>query len=62
MQTEQQKRLVTYLVDNNFATEDYAKLLSLISGMTAGQIIEAMEQAKQLQKELSSTGLGRELL
>jgi len=62
METEQQKWLVNYLINNNFQIEDHGELLSHITGMTAGQIIDAMEKAKQLQTELNSTGLGKELL
>lgn len=57
-----QKELVSYLIKNTFSVTDYKDLDRRISGMTANQIIEAMEEAKQLIEKLKSSSLGRELM
>lgn len=57
-----QKELVSYLIKNTFNVADYKDLDRRISGMTANQIIEAMEEAKQLIEKLKSSSLGRELM
>lgn len=62
MVTSQQEWLIKYLLSNGFVVKNTPELQQKISGMTAEQIIKAMETAKSVQDELNSTPLGRELL
>lgn len=61
MNTKKQDWLTDYLINHNFSVPNTEELQERISGMTAQQIIEAMESAKQIQDRLSSTSLGKEL-
>ena len=60
--TAAQKELATYLFTNNFTNLSDDKVQTLISGMTAQAITEALEEARKQITQLKSTGLGRELL
>lgn len=62
METPQQEWLVNYLLTNGFLVKNTIELQTKISGMTANQIIEAMEKAKSLREGLEASPLGRELL
>lgn len=53
--------LINYLLKYNFNVPSPIDLQKTISGMTAEQIIQAMEIAKDIQSKLMSTSLGREL-
>jgi hypothetical protein len=61
MDQAKQTLLVDYLVKHNFNIPANVDLQKTISGMTAQQIIQAMEIAKDIQSRLMSTSLGREL-
>jgi len=61
MTSKKEEWLTNYLITHKFGVVDYEELQRMISGMTAGQIINAMEVAKQIQDRLSSTSLGKEL-
>jgi len=58
--------LVEFLVNINFdfvkTAEESSKIHKKISGMTAGEIIKCMEEAKVILKELQNTPVGKELL
>jgi hypothetical protein len=62
MENTKQEWLVRYLVDGGFNVTNPTELQKKISGMTADQIIKAMERARVLQEQLNSTPLGRELV
>jgi len=53
--------LIDYLIKNNFSATSSKDLEKAISGMTAHQIIKAMEIAKSIQDNLNATSLGKEL-
>lgn len=53
--------LTKYLVNYNFNVIDPKGLEKLISGMTAEQILKAMNLAKEIQENLNSSTLGKEL-
>jgi response regulator of citrate/malate metabolism len=53
--------LIDYLIKNNFSATTNKDLEKAISGMTAQQIIKAMEIAKNIQTNLNATSLGKEL-
>jgi hypothetical protein len=53
--------LIDYLIKNNFSATSSKDLEKAISGMTAQQIIKAMEIAKNIQTNLNATSLGKEL-
>jgi hypothetical protein len=59
---DKQEWLVDYLLRNNFNIVNTLELQKKISGMTSTQILDAMKQAKELQQNLASTELGKELL
>lgn len=61
MNTKKQEWLTDYLVNHNFSVVNTDELQEQISGMTAEQIIQAMESARKIQDMLSSTSLGKEL-
>lgn len=61
MNTTKQEWLVGYLVNHGFVVKNTLELQQKIAGMTAQDIIKAMEIAKNIQEELNSTPLGREL-
>lgn len=61
MQNSKESWLIEYLLNSKFLFNP-ADLEEKISGMTATQIINAMEAAKTLQTDLNNTPLGRELL
>lgn len=61
MNTKKQEWLTDYLVNHNFSVVNTEELQENISGMTAEQIIQAMESARKIQESLSSTLLGKEL-
>jgi hypothetical protein len=61
MEQTKQEFLINYLIKNNFSTTSCKDLEKAISGMTAGQIIKAMEIAKSIQDNLNATSLGKEL-
>lgn len=61
MNTTKQDWLVNYLINNGFSVKNTLELQEKINGMTATQIIEAMETAKTIRENLDSTPLGREL-
>lgn len=62
MELTKQEWLVNYLITHGFLVKNTLELQSRISGMTANQIIEAMEKARNLREELNSSPLGKELL
>lgn len=62
MDTSQQEWLINYLLTNGFLVKNTDELQSKISGMTANQIIQAMEMAKSLREGLEASPLGKELL
>jgi hypothetical protein len=53
--------LVDYLIKYNFKITDSEELQKKISGMTAKEIISAMEDAEVIKRNLCSTSLGKEL-
>lgn len=53
--------LVNYLLTNSFFVTNTKELQEKINGMTADDILTAMETARSIQDELNSTPLGREL-
>jgi hypothetical protein len=61
MEQTKQTLLIDYLVKHNFNIPANVDLQKTISGMTAQQIVQAMEIAKDIQSRLMSTSLGREL-
>lgn len=61
MNTAKQDWLVNYLINNGFSVKNTLELQEKINGMTASQIIDAMETAKTIRENLDSTPLGREL-
>lgn len=61
MKENKQTILINYLLKYNFNVPSPIDLQKTISGMTAEQIIQAMEIAKDIQSKLMSTSLGREL-
>lgn len=62
MNSKRLEWLVDYLINSNFGMISSSEELEKnISGMTAKQIIEAMENAKKIQDSLKATSLGREL-
>lgn len=61
MEQTKQTMLIDYLVKHNFNIPANVDLQKTISGMTAQQIVQAMEIAKDIQSRLMSTSLGREL-
>jgi nickel-dependent lactate racemase len=62
METSKQEWLIKYILVNGFIFNNPLELQKKISGMTATDIIKAMEKAKNMQDKLQSTTLGRELL
>lgn len=60
MQNTKEEWLVNYLLSNGVLINP-VDLEEKISGMTATQILKAMEAARTLQSDLSNTPLGREL-
>lgn len=58
---EKHDSLVEYLIKYNFKILDSEELQKKISGMTAKDIISAMEYAEKIKTSLNSTSLGREL-
>lgn len=62
MNTSQQDWLVSYLLTHGFMVMNTEELQTRISGMTALQIIEAMERAKNIKDQLQLSPLGKELL
>lgn len=61
MNTTKQDWLINYLINNGFSVKNTLELQEKINGMTASQIIDAMEIAKTIRENLDSTPLGREL-
>lgn len=61
MDNTKQEWLTKYLLNHGFSVSLDVELESRISGMTAEQIILAMETAKKLRDSLNATSLGREL-
>lgn len=61
MEQTKQTILIDYLVKHNFNIPANVDLQKTISGMTAQQIVQAMEIAKDIQSRLMTTSLGREL-
>lgn len=61
MNTAKQDWLINYLINNGFSVKNTLELQEKINGMTASQIIDAMETAKTIRENLDSTPLGREL-
>jgi hypothetical protein len=61
MSQKQQDWLVHHLVSNGFCDLDMQTLEDRVSGMTAIEIIDAMEEAKLIRDRLNSTLLGKEL-
>lgn len=61
MENVKQEWLVNYLLNHGFVVKNTTELQEKISGMTAQDIVKAMETAKSMQDELNSTPLGREL-
>jgi hypothetical protein len=61
MENVKQEWLVNYLLNHGFVVKNTTELQEKISGMTAQDIVKAMETAKAMQDELNSTPLGREL-
>ena len=61
MEQTKQTMLIDYLVKHNFNIPANVDLQKTISGMTAQQIVQAMEIAKDIQSRLMTTSLGREL-
>lgn len=61
MDKTKQEWLTKYLLNCGFTVSADVDLQSQISGMTAQQIIVAMETAKKLMDNLNATSLGREL-
>jgi hypothetical protein len=61
MENVKQEWLVNYLLNHGFVVKNTTELQEKISGMTAHDIIKAMETAKSMQDKLKSTPLGREL-
>jgi hypothetical protein len=53
--------LFEYLVKYSFNVPDSIDLQKEIAGMTADEIIEAMEKAKEIHDRLKTSSLGREL-
>ena len=62
MQTSKQEWLINYLISFGFIVLNTEELQNRISGMTANQIIEAMEAAKTIRENLENSPLGKELL
>lgn len=60
METTKEQWLINYILTNGFLFNS-TDLEKHISGMTASQIIQAMDIAKTLQTDLTSTPLGKEL-
>lgn len=56
-----QEWLKNYLVGCNFDIPAGSDLQEKLSGLTAVQIVQAMEDAKKLLDKLNKTSLGREL-
>lgn len=61
MKIQKEITLTDYLLKCNFSVKDTLELQKMIAGMTADQIIGAMESAKKIQDQLNSTSLGKEL-
>lgn len=61
MNTTKQEWLINYLLTHGFLVKNTKELQEKINGMTANDILAAMEVAKSIQDELNSTPLGREL-
>lgn len=61
MNKTKQEWLINYLLMHGFLVRNTKELQDQISGMTANDIISAMETAKSIQDKLNSTPLGREL-
>jgi hypothetical protein len=61
MNNDKQNWLTNYLINCNFNVSDCVDLQNKLTGMTAQQIIEAMEKAHKIISSLNSTSLGREL-
>lgn len=59
--TAKQDWLVNYVINNGFLVSNSKELERYISGMTANDIIEALEKALAIRQKLSETSLGREL-
>lgn len=59
--TSKQEWLVNYVVSNGFLVSNSKELESYISGMTANDIIEALDKALSIRQKLSESSLGREL-
>lgn len=59
--TSKQVWLVNYVINNGFLASNSKELESYISGMTANDIIEALDKALSIRQKLSESSLGREL-
>lgn len=57
-----QQELVDYLLNQSLTNLDNEKIQALVSGMTAQDLTECMEEAQTRIQQLKATGLGRELL
>lgn len=57
----QKEWLVNHLLNTNFNLTNTDDLIEKISGMTAKEIIDSMEMAKNISDRLNSTSLGKEL-
>jgi hypothetical protein len=60
--TQQQQNLANYLIRHGFANLNTDEVQTLISGMTAQAITQALENARNHINILKSTSLGRELI
>ena len=59
--TAKQDWLVNYVINNGFLASNSKELEKYVSGMTANDIIEALEKALAIRQKLSESSLGREL-
>lgn len=59
--TTKQDQLVNYVVTNGFLVTNSKEIEKYVSGMTANEIIDALEKALSIKQSLSQSSLGREL-
>lgn len=56
------EKLVDYLIDSNLTQLDSKQIQKLIAGLNATDILDALKEAHEIQKNLADTALGRVLL
>lgn len=59
--TTKQDQFVNYVVTNGFIVSNSKEIEKYISGMTANDVIIALEKALAIKQNLSQSSLGREL-